>query len=147
MAAKEPRYNQYGMRHYDTTELIVREDIIEKAKHLADLISTSEEVAFYKSAEKKIQQNEKVQNLIKQIKKKQKEIVAFEAFENPEMVKKIEAEQQALQDELDQIPIVKQFKQSQNDLNHLLQLVVSVIRDSVSDKIQMDHELGVSSND
>lgn len=144
MATNEPRYNQYGMRHYSTTELIVREDILEKAKQLADSISTSEEVEFYKKAEKQIQENEKIQSLIKQIKKKQKEIVAFETFENAEMVKKIEGELQALQDELDQIPLVQQFKQSQSDLNHLLQLVVSVIRDTVSEKIQMDDDIGIS---
>jgi len=144
LATNEPRYNQYGMRHYTSTELIVREDILQKAKELAELISTSEEVLFYKKAERQIQENDRIQELIKAIKKKQKEVVAFESFENPEMVKKIEAEQQGLQDELDGIPIVEQFKQSQTDLNQLLQLVVSVIRDSVTEKIQLDDELGIS---
>src|SRR5690625_5252683 len=132
------------MRHYTSTELIVREDILQKAKELAALISTSEEVLFYKKAERQIQENDRTQELIKAIKKKQKEVVAFESFENPEMVKKIEAEQQGLQDELDGIPIVEQFKQSQTDLNQLLQLVVSVMRDSVTEKIQLDDELGIS---
>lgn len=132
------RYNQFGMRHYDTRELILREDILAKARELADLIATSDEVITYQKAEKQIAENEKVQNLIRQIKKKQKEAVAFESFENPEMVKKIEGEQQALQDELDQIPIVQQFKQTQSDINYLLQLVVSVIKDTLSEKIQVE---------
>lgn len=125
--------------HYDVRDLIIRDDIMAKAKELAELISTSEEVEFYKKAEKQIAQNEQVQNLIKLIKKKQKEIVAFETtFKNKKMVEKIEAEIEELQDQLDSIPIVNQFKQTQQDLNDLLQMIISVIRDTVSEKINVE---------
>ena len=136
----EPKYNKFGMRHYDSTELIVREDILAKAKELADLIATSDEVETYRKAEKQIADNEHIQHLIRQIKKKQKEVVAFESFENEEMVKKIEAEQQALQDELDAIPIVQQFQQTQSDINYLLQLIVGVVKDTLTEKIQLDSD-------
>lgn len=67
----------------DNRHLIVREDILAKAKELAHLISTTEEVSLFQRAEKLVQRNEKVQNLIAQMKKKQKEIVAFETtFKN-----------------------------------------------------------------
>ena len=36
-----------------------------------------------------------------------------------------------LQDELDGIPIVTEFQQSQSDINYLLQLVISIVRDTV----------------
>ncbi|NBI27445.1 hypothetical protein ERL59_00485 [Chengkuizengella sp. YPA3-1-1] len=129
------------MPEYTITELVVREDILKKAKELASLISTTDEVRMYKEAEKKIDNNEKIQKMISDIKKKQKEVVAFESFENPEMVKKIEAEQTELQDQLDSLPIVQQFQQTQSDINYLLQLVVSVIRDTVSEKIKLDSEV------
>lgn len=132
-------HNDCGIPQFNTTDLIVREDILKQAKHLAELISTSVEVDFYKRAEKQIADNEHVQTLIKAIKKKQKEIVAFETtFKNPQMVDKIESEIAALQDELDSIPIVSEFQQSQSDINYLLQLVMSVVRDTVSDKIQVE---------
>ena len=54
------------------------------------------------------------------------------------MVKKIEEEINALQDELDSIPIVSQFQQTQDDINYLLQMVVSTIRDLVSEKINVE---------
>lgn len=124
---------------FDTRDLLVRDDIMAKAKELAGLIFTSEEVQFYKRAEKQIQSNDRVQKLIAQIKKKQKELVAFETtFKNEQMAKKIEAEMEKLQDELDGIPIVAEFQQSQSDINYLLQLVVSIIRDTVSDKINLE---------
>jgi cell fate (sporulation/competence/biofilm development) regulator YmcA (YheA/YmcA/DUF963 family) len=126
------------MKHYDTKDLIVREDIIARAKQLAELISTSEEVQTYQKAEKMIQENARIQQLISAIKKKQKEVVAFESFQNQEMVKKIEGEMKELQDELDEIPLVQQFQQSQMDINYLLQLVVSIIKDTVSQKINVE---------
>jgi cell fate (sporulation/competence/biofilm development) regulator YmcA (YheA/YmcA/DUF963 family) len=123
---------------FTNTEMIVREDILAKAKELANLISTSSEVEFYKKAEKQIQLNAHVQDLISAIKKKQKEIVAFETFENKQMVAKIEAEIQTLQNELDEIPIVQEFQQTQIDINYLLQLIMTVVRDTVSDKIEVE---------
>lgn len=123
---------------YTNTEMIVREDIINKAKDLAQLISTSNEVQLYQQIEKQVSGNERIQKLIKDIKKKQKEAVAFESFKNPTMVQKIEGEIDALQEELDGIPIVNEFKQTQEDLNYLLQLVMGVIRDSLSDMITVE---------
>ncbi|NIK68911.1 YlbF family regulator [Paenibacillus sp. BK720] len=124
---------------FNTRDLLVREDIMQKAKELADLIFTSEEVQLYRRAEKQIQGNERVQSLISLIKKKQKEVVAFETtFKNEQMVKKIEGEMEVLQDELDGIPIVSEFQQSQSDINYLLQLVISIVRDTVSEKINVE---------
>ncbi|WP_410510911.1 YlbF family regulator [Paenibacillus sp. BR2-3] len=138
MALEEERLNNYGMPTYNTRDLIVREDIMGKAKELASLISTSEEVQHFQQAEQKIQAHERVQGLIATIKKKQKEIVAFESFKNKEMVAKIEREIDELQDEIDSIPLVTEFQQSQSDINYLLQLVISVIRDTVSEKINVE---------
>lgn len=138
MSMEEMRLNKYGMPTYDTRDLIVREDIMGKAKELASLISTSEEVKHFQQAEQKIIAHERVQGLIATIKKKQKEIVAFESFKNKAMVAKIEREIEELQDEIDGIPVVNEFQQSQSDINYLLQLVISVIRDTVSEKINVE---------
>jgi len=128
-----------SMPSYDSRELIVREDILERAKELAHLITTTEEVAMYQQAEKQIQRHEKVQSLIQTIKKKQKELVAFQnTFKNPAMVEKIEAEIEALQDELDAIPVVQQFQQSQVDVNYMLQSIVSIIRERVAEKVEVE---------
>ncbi|MED4601724.1 YlbF family regulator [Paenibacillus validus] len=142
----EQKYTDCGMELYTNTELIVREDILAKARELADLISTSNEVQFFQKAEKQIANNDHIQTLISAIKKKQKEIVAFQSFQNQKMVDKIENEINALQDELDAIPIVSEFKQSQEDINYLLQLVMSVIRDSISEKINVEEGEVVNSS-
>ncbi|WP_232729964.1 RicAFT regulatory complex protein RicA family protein [Paenibacillus phocaensis] len=127
-----------GIPKFDSRDLVIRDDIMSKAKELAELIGTSEEVQQFQKAEKLIQQHERVQTLISAIKKKQKEIVAFETFQNQAMVQKIEREIEELQDELDGIPLVTEFQQSQSDINYLLQLVVSVIRDTVASKVNVE---------
>lgn len=109
--------------------------IIDKAKELAEMIANSAEVEFYKKAEQQIKANVKVQELISKIKKKQKEAVALEALGRAELIKKVEAEMDELHDELDGIPLVSEFKQTQMDINDLLQMVTNVIANSVSEKI------------
>ncbi|WP_127543728.1 RicAFT regulatory complex protein RicA family protein [uncultured Paenibacillus sp.] len=138
MAQEEVQYNYYGMPTYDTRNLVIRDDIMGKAKELADMLGTSEEVRQFQQAETKIRDHERIQQLIATIKKKQKEIVAFESFKNVEMVSKIEQEIEDLQSELDSIPLVTEFQQSQSDINYLLQLVISVIRDTVSEKVNVE---------
>ncbi|KQY83194.1 hypothetical protein ASD24_13010 [Paenibacillus sp. Root52] len=138
MAQEQVQYNHYGMPTYDTRDLVIRDDIMGKAKELADMLGTSEEVRQFQQAESKIRDHERIQQLIATIKKKQKEIVAFESFKNADMVNKIEQEITDLQDELDSIPLVTEFQQSQSDINYLLQLVISVIRDTVSEKVNVE---------
>ncbi len=140
--AKQGRVNDRGMKEYYVRELIVREDIMEKAKEMAQMIASTDEVKLYQQAEKKVQNHERIQELIRQIKKKQKEIVAFETFENHEMVKTIEGEIQQLEEELDQIPLVQQFKQTQSDINYMLQMILNVIQDSLSELITLDRDYG-----
>lgn len=124
---------------HSIVDLRVKEDVQAKARELAHMLAQSEEVEHYRRAEAKINQHPRVQQLITAIKKKQKEAVAFEkTFNNPEMVKKIEQEMEQLQDELDGIPVVTEFQQSQADINYLLQLVISIVRDTLTDKINLD---------
>ena len=127
------------MRQVHTRDLLVREDIMAKAKEVAELLASSEEAETFRKAEQRIKEHAEIKALIAQIKKKQKEIVAFETtFKNPEMVRKIEKEIDELQDKLDEYPIVTQFRQSQADLNYVLQLVFDVIRDTLSEKITLE---------
>lgn len=126
------------IEHFSNVDMVVRKDILDKTKELAELITTSAEVELFQQAEKKVEMNETIQTLIKAIKKKQKEAVAFQSFQNQEMVKKIEAEIEELQDQLDGIPIVSEFKQSQQDINYLLQLVMNVIKDIVAEKVNVE---------
>ncbi len=125
------------MESFHNRELVLDEEILSKAKEIADLISKSSEVEIYKQAEVKIQSHERIQTLIKTIKRKQKEAVAFEHFKNPSKVQQIEAEIEELQQELDSFPLVQQFQQTQQDINYLLQLIINVVADRLSNQLQV----------
>lgn len=131
-------HHHHHIPSFTATEVIVREDIVAKAQELAELITTSDEVQVYREAERKVNSHAEVQDIIKQIKKKQKEIVGFEYFKNEKMVQKIEQEIEELEAKLDGYPIVGEFKQTQEDINYLLQLIIGVIRDTVSEKIAVE---------
>lgn len=115
-----------------------RSDIVNKARELAGIISSSEEVRVFQQAERQIQGHERIQYLITTIKKKQKEIVAFEAMKNAKMAAMIEAELSELQEELDGIPIVSDYQEGQAEINDLLQMVISAIHTTVSEKIAVE---------
>jgi cell fate (sporulation/competence/biofilm development) regulator YmcA (YheA/YmcA/DUF963 family) len=120
------------------TELILSKDVIEKAKHLGQMMMEAEEVKVYLQAEEKIKSHERVQSLIAEVKKKQKEIVAFEQLKYEPMIGKVQAELDELNGELDSIPVVQTFQQAQMDVNYMLQLVIGIIADTVSEKINIE---------
>lgn len=119
-------------------DLFLPADILAKSKELADLIGNSEEVQIFKRAERKIENHERIQSLIQQMKKKQKEIVAFESLKNTRMVEQIEGEINELQSQIDAIPLVTEYQQSQSDINYLLQMIMAAIQDTVSQKISVE---------
>lgn len=112
-----------------------KDDIVQKAKELAKMIAETEEVEIFKQAEAKIHENEKVRTMIAKIKSLQKQAVNLQHYGKVEALKKVEAEIDEIYEQLSDIPIVEQFKQSQVEINDLLQLVASTISKMVTDEI------------
>ena len=112
-----------------------KDDIIKHAGNLAQMIADTEEVDFFKRAEAQIHENQKVREMIASIKSLQKQAVNFQHYGKSEALKMVEAKIENLEKEIDAIPIVQQFKESQEDVNDLLQIVASVISNNVTDHI------------
>lgn len=119
----------------NTQPLVSRKEILDKARELSEYIANSSEVEFFKKAEQKIKKNEKVQALISQIKRKQKEAVNAQYLQKTNLLTQIESEIEQLHQQLDEIPVVQEFKQSQIEVNDLLQLVTTTISNTVTEKI------------
>ncbi|MCO7174764.1 RicAFT regulatory complex protein RicA family protein [Sporolactobacillus kofuensis] len=113
-----------------------KEEILAKASDLAGKLSNSDQIRFYKQAESKISANQKVQRLVEQIKKYQKESVNLQHFGKAEAYHQNEAMIDKLQAELDAIPVVQEFKQSQEDVNDFLQLMAKLVSSRVMDNKQ-----------
>ncbi|MCA1042458.1 RicAFT regulatory complex protein RicA family protein [Bacillus infantis] len=112
-----------------------KDDIIARARELAQIIAETEEVDFFKRAEAQIHSNEKVRTAITSIKGLQKQAVNLQHFGKEEALKKTEAKIEELERQLDEIPVVQEFKQSQVEVNELLQLVATTISNKVTDEI------------
>jgi cell fate (sporulation/competence/biofilm development) regulator YmcA (YheA/YmcA/DUF963 family) len=112
-----------------------KDDIVARAKELASMIAETEEVDFFKRAEAQIHENPKVSTLVSDIKGLQKQAVNLQHYGKPEALKKVEDKIASIEQELDEIPVVQEFKQSQMEVNELLQLIASTISNKVTDEI------------
>lgn len=112
-----------------------KDDIIERAREIAHMIAETEEVDFFKRAEAQIHSNEKVGILIETIKGLQKQAVNLQHYGKEEALRKVEDKIQSVEAELNAIPVVQEFKQSQIEVNDLLQLIANTISNQVTDEI------------
>lgn len=112
-----------------------KDEIIEKAKELAHMIAHTEEVEFFKKAEAQLNENRFVREKIASLKTLQKQAVNFQHLGKENAYMKMEQKMEQIEAEIDELPIVQQFKQSQVDVNHILQLVSNSIANNVTNAI------------
>jgi len=72
---------------------------------------------------------------IKQIKALQKQAVNLQNYGKVNMLQKVEEKIEELQKEIDEIPVVQEFKDSQVEVNDLLQMVTHTIANTVTNEI------------
>jgi len=104
-----------------------RKEILDEAKNLAKMLASTEEIDRFKKVEAKINENTKVQALIKKIKALQKQAVNLQAYDKKEALQRVETEIDRFQAEIDAIPVVQEFKETQIVVNDILQLVSGTI--------------------
>lgn len=112
-----------------------RKEILNEARHLAKMLANTEEIDRFKQVEAKINENQKVQHLITRIKALQKQAVNLQAYEKTEALNKVEKEIDRLQEEIDAIPVVQEFKETQIVVNDILQLVTGTIAREVTTNV------------
>ncbi|MEG0383895.1 RicAFT regulatory complex protein RicA family protein [Solibacillus cecembensis] len=117
------------------TTLYSKDDIVVKAKEIAHMIANTEEVEFFKKAEEQINENQFVREKIASLKTLQKQVVNFQHLGKEKAVKMIEGKIAGIEEEIDALPVVQQFKQSQTDVNELLQLVSNAIANNVTNEV------------
>lgn len=117
------------------TTLYSKEDIVAKARELAQMISESNEVDFFKRAEAQINENQKIREMISSIKSLQKQAVNFQHYGKHEALKQVEEKIEKIQNQLDEIPIIQEFQDSQVEVNELLQLVSHTISNKVTNEV------------
>lgn len=117
------------------TKIYTTEEIVEKAKEIAHMIANTEEVEFFKKVEEQINENQFVREKIASLKTLQKSAVNFEHLGKERGLKVIEGKIEGIETEIDELPIVQEFKRSQFEVNQLLQLVSNAIANNVTDEV------------
>lgn len=117
------------------TTLYSKDEIVEKAKEIAHMIANTEEVEFFKKAEEQINENQFVREKIASLKTLQKQAVNFQHLGKEKALNMIEGKIAGIEEEIDSLPVVQQFKQSQTDVNELLQLVSNAIANNVTNEV------------
>ncbi|MEK4228844.1 RicAFT regulatory complex protein RicA family protein [Solibacillus sp. FSL H8-0538] len=117
------------------TKLYTKDEIVAKAQEIAHMIANTEEVEFFKKAEEQINENQNVREKIASLKTLQKQAVNFQHLGKEKALKMIEGKIAGIEEEIDAVPVVQQFKQSQTDVNDLLQLVSNAIANAVTTEV------------
>ncbi|MFJ7735113.1 RicAFT regulatory complex protein RicA family protein [Lysinibacillus sp. NPDC097287] len=118
-----------------TQVLFTKDDLIKKSHEIAHMIANTPEVEFFKKAEAQINENQLVRERIASLKSLQKQAVNFQHLGKEKALKMIESKIEKIEEEINSIPVVQQFKESQVDVNHLLQLVSNTIANNVTNEI------------
>lgn len=117
------------------TKQYTKDDLIIKAREIAHMIANTEQVEIFKAAEAKINENQEVREKIESLKALQKQAVNFEHLGKERGVKVIESKIEQIENEINEVPVVQQFKMTQMDVNELLQLVSNTIANHVTNEI------------
>lgn len=112
-----------------------KDEIIATAHEIAVMIANTEQVEFFKRAEEQINENKKVRENIASLKSLQKQAVNFQQYGKEKALAIIEGKINTIQAEIDAVPIVQEFKQSQMEVNDLLQLVSTTIANGVTNEV------------
>ena len=113
-----------------------KEEVLAQADKLAAQISDMEEINRFKQVEERLNDSKKIKKLINNMKILQKQAVNFQAYGKIEALKKVDAEIDDLQAEIDEIPIVQEFKESQVVVNDLLQAISETITKEVTTEME-----------
>ncbi|RWZ60417.1 hypothetical protein EQV77_03740 [Halobacillus fulvus] len=112
-----------------------RKQVVDAAHELGKMMADIEEIDRFKQLEAKLNENLKVQAHIKKIKALQKQAVNLQAYGKGTALEKVEQELDRLQSELDEIPVVAEFKETQVVINDILQMVSSTISREVTNEV------------
>lgn len=108
-------------------KLYSRDDVISATKQLSEHIHQLEMVQNYQLIEKHVHENERLKHYMNHLKRSQKQSVNFQNYNKPVAYQQSEDSINAIKSDIDEIPIVNQFREAQNETNELLQLITKTL--------------------
>lgn len=103
------------------------EEILEQADRLSAKIQDLDLVKDYRRVEEQIHANHSIDTRMKELKRNQKQAVNFQNYGKIEALKASEHTIQSLEHDINQLPIVGEFRTAQREANDLLQLMIETM--------------------
>lgn len=119
-------------------QTLLKDDIMEHVHLFAQKLQQVDEVKRFRLVEQVVNDSPRVEELIEKIKRTQKELVHAEHYVKPGYKQHLERELAKLNEELDNLPLVREYQQSQVEMNDLLQLIQHAIASEVSKKLEVE---------
>ena len=114
-------------------------EIIRKVESLAEKIGKLEVVQDYHNVEKQIHNNQAIKQKMNRLKAQQKQSVNFQNYGKQNALEQSEAKIQYLKDEINELPIVEEFRSAQYEANDLLQMMVKTMEDRLNESVSYTH--------
>lgn len=108
-----------------------KEDVLQKARELQQAIRDLETVRYYQQVEQQIHENEQIAQHMNTLKQQQKQSVNLQNYHKPVAYQRSESTIQAIQSEIDDIPIVSEFRQAQREANDTIQFIIETLADGI----------------
>ncbi|WP_430602628.1 hypothetical protein IGJ02_003082 [Enterococcus sp. DIV0724b] len=112
--------------------------INEELMKLLILLGEDELIQRYKELEEKVQKNEKLTDLVEQIKAAQKDAVQFAHYDKPEAEKAAIKRADELTKEFDEHPLVVAYREQLMEANDLLQHVTDMIQYRINEELEKE---------
>ncbi|WP_412520453.1 RicAFT regulatory complex protein RicA family protein [Staphylococcus simulans] len=106
--------------------------IIAKAEALSEQIKALETVQEYQKVEAQIHRNHHIDAWMADLKQRQKQSVNLQNYGKLEAYKRSEAEIAEIEQKINALPIVTEFRDAQADANELLQMMINTMADQLN---------------
>lgn len=116
----------------------IEESVDRELDKLIELLQDKEEIIRYQEMEKNVTENQWLNQIVEQIKEKQKKLVNFEYYEKPEAYQATLKELEELNRELDENITVNAYQDSLWEANEIVQLLFAQIQESVNQFEEMN---------
>ena len=119
----------------------------QKAKEeLIDLLKNHEAVLAFQEAEKAIGQIPQISYLAGQMKAYQQEAVLFQKIEKQRAYEEAGEQADLIQNELENLPIVQDYRQKMQDASDLIQYVTKSIEEKINEELRHKKKKNISRN-
>ena len=116
-----------------------KDDILKQADQLTSKIQDLDLIKSYQNIEKQIHENRNIESKMNRLKNNKSNLLIFKIMGNNMLINNQKMKLK-LEDEINELPIVEEFRSAQYEANDLLQLMISTMEDRLNEHNEEEHK-------